>query len=500
MVDVTDVTVSPDGRHANVKVALGGSEHEQNQAMAALEHARNYLRHELASRLSPQEVPELHFEPDQNPDAATRVEILLKRAKKKRARRKISPKVKQTVVVLFLLTVGRPPGLPRPAGSCCAWNRAPRPWAPPIPLPCTVTTGKMEAAVEAAFDEARQLDSMLSNYKPDSEWSEVNRRLPAKPGAISPELFQLLAACQEYSRQSEGAFDISVGPLMKVWGFYKGTGHLPHRAEVMAAMTSVGYRHVHLDPAGQTVSFDRPGVELDPGGIGKGYAVDRMVDVLKRKGISIALVAASGSSIYGMGAPPNEPRGWRITIRDPWQPARQRSRGFLKNESMSTSGSYEKFFPRRRPRLQPHYGPAHRLSGAGHVSVSVITPRTIDSEAWAKPYFMNGRQWAAQHNPQGFRVFFAKTGRISHARGSNDKPLFGCLPAPAHRCAAGMVHAAGRPLHETSTGRSATSTASWKSASGPTWPPRSRCSRWKYWTWTPPSSSPTCCCPSSRWA
>jgi len=84
-VDVTDVTVSPDSRHARVKVSLGGGEHEQNQAMAALDHARNYLRRELAGRLNLRKVPELHFEPDQYPDAATRVEILLKRAKKKRA-------------------------------------------------------------------------------------------------------------------------------------------------------------------------------------------------------------------------------------------------------------------------------------------------------------------------------------------------------------------------------------------------------------------------------
>ena len=218
---------------------------------------------------------------------------------------------------------------------------------------------QMEAAVEAAFDEARQLDSMLSNYKPDSEWSEVNREAARHPVRLSPELFQLLADCQEYSRQSEGAFDISVGPLMKVWGFYKGTGHLPHRAEVMAAMASVGYRHVHLDPADQSISFDRPGVELDPGGIGKGYAVDRMVDVLKRKGIAIALVAASGSSIYGLGAPPNEPRGWRITIRDP------------RNQRSSAADVHlrqlREVLSRRRSCLQPHYGPPHRLSGAGHV-------------------------------------------------------------------------------------------------------------------------------------
>jgi FAD:protein FMN transferase len=218
----------------------------------------------------------------------------------------------------------------------------------------------------------------------------------------------LLAACQEYSRQSEGAFDISVVPMPRMWGFYKGTGHLPHRAEVMAAMQTVGYRHVHLDAANQTISFDRPGVELDPGGIGKGYAVDRMVDVLKGKGIGIALVAASGSSIYGLGAPPNEPRGWRITIRDPRNEHGSVAEVFLKNESMSTSGSYEKFF-RAEGHVYSHImDPRTGYPAPGMLSVSLITPRTIDSEAWAKPFFINGRQWAAQHNPQGFRAFFCE--------------------------------------------------------------------------------------------
>src|SRR5438445_3847193 len=131
----------------------------------------------------------------------------------------------------------------------------------------------MEASVEAAFEEVQRLDRMLSNYKPESELSQVNRYAAERPVAVSPEMFRLLSACVEYSRRSEGAFDISVGPLMKVWGFYKGTGHLPHRPEVTAALTRVGYRHIHLDSAAKTVWFDRPGVELDPGGIGKGYAV-----------------------------------------------------------------------------------------------------------------------------------------------------------------------------------------------------------------------------------
>jgi thiamine biosynthesis lipoprotein len=267
---------------------------------------------------------------------------------------------------------------------------------------------EMEAAADAALDEARDLDDLLSNYKPESQWSEVNQHAAERPVKVSPELFGLLSACLEYSRESEGAFDISVGPLMKVWGFYKGTGHLPHRAQVAAALTKVGYRHVHLDAATQTVRFDRAGVELDPGGIGKGYAVDRMVDVLRQRGVKIALVAGSVSSIYGMGAPPTEPRGWRVDIKDPAHPDRTAATVFLKDMSLSTSGSYEKFF-RAEGRIYAHImDPRTGYPAQGVSEVSVVTPRTIDSEAWAKPYFVNGRQWAVKHKPKEFQVFFCE--------------------------------------------------------------------------------------------
>jgi thiamine biosynthesis lipoprotein len=267
---------------------------------------------------------------------------------------------------------------------------------------------KMEAAADAALDEAGRLDAMLSNYRAGSEWSEVNRHAAEAPVKLSPELFQLLSACLAYSRESQGAFDITVGPLMKLWGFYKGFGRLPGRAEVAAALPKVGYRHMHLDAAAGTVWFDRPGVELDPGGIGKGYAVDRMVDVLRRQGFEIALVAGSDSSIYGMGAPPTEPKGWRVNIRDPRNAHRTAAEVFLKDMSMSTSGSYEKFF-RAEGRVYAHImDPRTGYPAQGSLSVSVIAPRTIDSEAWAKPYFVNGRRWAARRKPREFRVFFCE--------------------------------------------------------------------------------------------
>jgi FAD:protein FMN transferase len=223
---------------------------------------------------------------------------------------------------------------------------------------------------------------------------------------VSPELFSVLSSCLEYSRQSDGAFDITVGALMKVWGFYKGEGRMPRRADVRDALTKVGYRHVLLDPSARTVRFSRRGIELDPGGIGKGYAVDRIVDVLKREGVDVALVSASGSSIYGLGAPPEDSRGWPITIRTPRNPEEEAATVFLRDMSLSTSGSYEKFFWAEGRTYSHIMDPRTGYPARGTSSVSVLAARTLDSEAWTKPFFINGRDWTKAHKPDAFRVFF----------------------------------------------------------------------------------------------
>ena len=266
---------------------------------------------------------------------------------------------------------------------------------------------QLERAAELAFSEAKRLDEELSNYKPESPWSEVNRFAAERPVQVPDELFDLLTACVEYSEKSEGAFDITVGPLMRVWGFYKGSGHLAKTAEVKAALEHVGYRNILFDPKARTVRFAKEGVEMDPGGIGKGFAVDRIVDVLRKAGITVALVTASGSSIYGMGAPPGE-KGWTISIRDPHDETKTVENVVLKDESLSTSGSYEKFFEADGKIYAHIMDPRTGFPARGMLSVSVITPRTIDSEAWCKPFFINGRAWAAQHKPERTRAFFCE--------------------------------------------------------------------------------------------
>jgi thiamine biosynthesis lipoprotein len=151
------------------------------------------------------------------------------------------------------------------------------------------------------------------------------------------------------------------------------------------------------------------GVELDPGGIGKGYAVDRMVDVLRTNGIDAALVSASGSSIYALGAPPQQP-GWKVGIRDPKNDAVTVTEVTLRNESMSTSGNYEKFFLAEGKLYSHIMDPRTGYPAAGTLSASVVAPLTLDSEAWAKPFYINGPEWAAKHKPNGFRVHLCTDG------------------------------------------------------------------------------------------
>ena len=274
----------------------------------------------------------------------------------------------------------------------------------------------MEQAANESFAEARRLDRELSNYKPDSELTLVNQQAANHRVKITPELFDLLTACADYSRQSSGAFDITIGPLMKVWGFYNHAGAVPPTGELAKARSQVGYRHVHLYTKTKTVSFDRTGVELDLGGIGKGYAVDQMVEILKRKGIDTALVSASRSSIYGLGAPPTEPRGWPVTIDSSPYTNSPPFIVYLRNLSLSTSGIDQKFF-RAHGRIYGHImDPRTGHPARGSALVSVIAPRTIDSETWTKPIFINGTVWAATNVPKLFRVLFCSDEQSPNCR------------------------------------------------------------------------------------
>jgi len=262
--------------------------------------------------------------------------------------------------------------------------------------------------VEAAFEEARRIDAWLSNYRADSDLSRLNRSAAQSPTAVSDELFNLLAQAAGYSGASEGAFDMTVGPLVRTWGFYEGSGRLAGDDEVDQALEKTGYRFVELDPVHKTVRFTRPGVELDPGGIGKGYAVDRMVEVLRLAGVKAALVNACHSSIYGLGAPPDDPSGWMLEIENAVGGVAETL--VLKDESLSTSGSQEKFFEAGGVTYSHIIDPRSGRPAAGVAAISVVAPTALDSEVWSTAIFVNGLDWSSRRAPAGLRVYACPAG------------------------------------------------------------------------------------------
>ena len=218
--------------------------------------------------------------------------------------------------------------------------------------------------MDEAFDEVDRIDRLMSHYKADSGVSRLNREASRGPVAVDAELFDFISEAMRYNDESGGAFDITVGPLMKAWGFFRGEGRVPSGDELAAARRLVGGAHVMLNPTARTIAFDEPGVEIDLGGIAKGYAVDRVAGILRARKIAAALISAGGSSIYGLGAPPGR-REWDVMIQDPVDPRKTALTVHLRDSALSVAGSSEKSFEAGGTTYLARRGSAHRSTRPG---------------------------------------------------------------------------------------------------------------------------------------
>lgn len=169
-------------------------------------------------------------------------------------------------------------------------------------------------AADEAFAAIAEVDRLMSDYRTDSELTMVNRTAALRGVAISPPLFAVLEAAERVSRQSNGAFDIAVRPLTELWGFKNHQAHVPAPSELAAIRPLIGYRNVTLDRAAHTVHFAREGVEIDLGGIAKGFAAEAAAGSLKRRGLTG--VVDAGSTQYMVGLPPGK-QSWSVGISHP---------------------------------------------------------------------------------------------------------------------------------------------------------------------------------------
>src|SRR5258708_28442671 len=175
---------------------------------------------------------------------------------------------------------------------------------------------QLRAAGEEALDEIDRLEARLSLFRESSEIAHLNARAAHEPVRVTPALFGLLTHAQQLYRETEGAFDITIAPLVRCWGFMKGSGQVPDANDLASARLRVGMNLVVLKPADRTVRFSRPGVMLDLGAIGKGYAIERAADILRDAGVASALLHGGTSSVYALGRPP-EAEFWSVAIEHP---------------------------------------------------------------------------------------------------------------------------------------------------------------------------------------
>lgn len=246
-------------------------------------------------------------------------------------------------------------------------------------------------AAEAALDEIDRLESQLTVYRANSEVSRLNQRAVHAPVTVEARLFELLDQCARLTAETGGAFDVSVGALIKAWGFYRRQGRIPAADERAEVMTRVGMQHVTLDPPTRTVRFLKAGLEINLGSIGKGYALDRAADLLRNeRRITSGLLHGGKSSVLALGTQPGERRGWPISIRHPWKPKHRLAQVWLRDQALATSAATYQHLEYNGRKLGHLLDPRSGWPAEGMASASVIAPTAAEADALATAFFILG--------------------------------------------------------------------------------------------------------------
>nr|CAA9293561.1 FAD:protein FMN transferase [uncultured Armatimonadetes bacterium] len=241
---------------------------------------------------------------------------------------------------------------------------------------------RLRAAGEEAFDEIENVEAQLSAYRPSSDLSRVNRSAADEPVRVSPPVLSFLTRAAALSAATDGAFDLTVGPLLRCWGFAGGEGDLPEDEAVRQARTLVGMReNVRLDNDATTVGFARAGVWLDPGAIGKGYALERALDLLREAGVRNALLHAGTSTVGALGTPAPGAPGWTVAVQHPTRQDARLTQVCLRDRALSVSAQHGKSFWARGRRFGHVLDPRTGQPVQDTVLAAVVAPSPTDTDA-----------------------------------------------------------------------------------------------------------------------
>ncbi|OGL46080.1 MAG: hypothetical protein A2161_17365 [Candidatus Schekmanbacteria bacterium RBG_13_48_7] len=247
---------------------------------------------------------------------------------------------------------------------------------------------KAREIINEAFSAVEQVDRNMSHYRPDSIISELNRQSGSSYKIHDRDTFQVIKTATEISKLSNGAFDITIGPLMKLWFSNRNQNMLPDQEAILNTIQSIGYKHYRLDNQSQTIFLDLQGLQFDLSAIAKGFAVDRAIEVLKKNQITRALVNAGGD-LYALDPPPGK-SAWNVGLRDPFDQNNIILEIPLVNSALATSGNYENFFEVDNKRYCHIIDPRTGYPVPEIASVTVKSDSAVMTDALATTFFVMG--------------------------------------------------------------------------------------------------------------
>lgn len=268
-----------------------------------------------------------------------------------------------------------------------------------------------DVALEA-LDLVDRLEEQMTVFRNTSEISQINRFAGERAVHIEPRLFQLLLRAAQLHRDTEAAFDITSGPLTKVWGFYRRAGAIPEAAHLVEALGCVGSEWLEFDEAAHTIRFLKPGMEINLGAIGKGYALDRVAELMLASGIDNFLWHGGQSSVLargGCGLQSIGTQGWIVDLRHPLRPDRSIVEIHLHDRALGTSGAGTQFFRHGGRRYGHILDPRSGWPAEGVYSATVVSDTAADADALATALYVLGPQraveWCQRHPQVGLWMF-----------------------------------------------------------------------------------------------
>lgn len=247
-----------------------------------------------------------------------------------------------------------------------------------------------EKNIDKSIDEIRRIENLISEWKPETQISEVNRNAGIKPVKVDPEVFALTEKGIYFSKLTDGAFDISIVAMDKIWKFDDSMNELPSEESIKNSVKNVGYQNIILDKTNSTIFLKNKGMKIGFGSIGKGYAADKTRELMKSFGVKAGIINASGDISTWGTQPDGKP--WAIGINNPFKDDKIAAVLFLNENAVTTSGSYEKYAEIHGKRYSHIMNPKTGYPSTGLTSVTVVGPNATMANGFSTSIMVLGKK------------------------------------------------------------------------------------------------------------